>query len=76
MLKREAEAAGASIHVARATAPHYQNIQNVRFSRCPNDLTFNLTCRRPVSLPPKSLKVPNILTTNWSVRTSGKRNRK
>ena len=29
MLKREAEAAGRSIHIARAT-PHFTSIQNVR----------------------------------------------
>ena len=39
IMKREAEAAGGSVHVARAT-PHYPNMQNVRPSRCLNDLTI------------------------------------
>jgi len=46
MLKHEAEAVGGSIHVARATTPYYHNIQNVRFSRCTNDLNFNFLAHR------------------------------
>jgi len=40
ILEREAEAAGSSIHFARATTPYYPKIQNVRPSRYPNNLTL------------------------------------
>ena len=63
--------------VARATSPHYTNIQNVRFPAFRMVQLSDLPAhRQPVSLPPKSLKVPTTSIMSLFVRMLGRRSRK